>query len=233
VGRLQKLLTNAEAQLMGDTSQAPKRRYNLSVQDEIGLETFASADDIPTSGFPESTTSVRFVVECEGTPTSDGRPSQFHAKLSFRFRHGNRIVLKVRGPLARELSVGLLDRIQQLLQTQPIESWPFKRKSWVLDLAAFIVVLGGFAWLLITYDALAGAGPAKVTRPYWIFTSIVFSSAIYVALFYWLFPRCAFETNKWTKITDWRRWAKFGFASFVVFNVLVGALWKQVASLFS
>ena len=98
-------------------------------------------------------------------------------------------------------------------------------------ICAFVVAIGGLAWLANAYEQLTATHPSMTRSNYWIFTAVFGTVCVYMAIIYWLFPRCAFETVSWSRRQKWRTWAAEGFATLVVFDTVLLTLGKRLLSL--
>ncbi len=226
--QVEKQILAAERDLGGDSPMIPAQPMSVAVFDAFGTESFRSAADIPTSGFPESTEAVRVVVES----STEASPSQrsFKCKLAFRSSHGIHLSLRFRGPQARERAVGLYERIRQLTESQSLDAWLFRRREWLEGIAGLIAVFGGLVWLGQTYSLLTSPAVDIDRIDYSIFTTIWTTSVAYLAVVRLFFPQCAFETAKWSRLQEWRTWAAQGFVGLLVFDTAAFLVGRQVVS---
>lgn len=220
-----------EQDLFGHRADAVSK-YDLSVFDAYGSETFRSACDLPMRGFPETTETVRVVLEAKST-TSDSTPSDRYikVKLAFRNQHGNQMSVRIRSPLSREKVIGFCERIDQLIEPHETDAWLFRRRDWVLNLCGLVAVLGGFVWVVNIYDQITAVHPKIAPDFYWALTVLVWTALAYLGIVHTLFPQCAFETSRWRKREKWRTWAVEGFATVLLFDTVVTALKKHLLPL--
>jgi len=209
-----------------------ERKYEISVFDDFGVETFRAASDIPTRGFPETTDMVRIILE---TRSSDGESSggrSIKLKMVFRKKHVNRVSIRIRGPLAREKAIGFCERIDQIVGPNEIDSWFFRRRDWAIGLCGFVAILGGLVWAANTYDQLTVSKPKMGATEYWTWTAVVGTVTAYWGIVHWFFPCCAFETNAWKKLQEWRRWAVQGFLGLIVFGTVLTTVARRLLAAF-
>src|SRR4051812_27949858 len=86
-------LAALERDVLGDIAHVSSRKYELSVFDAFGVETFGAASDIPMSGLPETTDCVRLVLEAKADPEGSPGERSIKVKLAFRSEHGNRLLI--------------------------------------------------------------------------------------------------------------------------------------------
>jgi hypothetical protein len=226
LGQIESKLEALEADVIGRAGS--EKKYEISVFDDFGAETFRAAGDIPMRGFPETTETIRIILE---TPLSDGASAgsrSIKLKMVFRSKHGNRMSLRIRGPLAREKAIGLCERIDQLVEPHEIDSWVFHRRDWVIGLCGFVAIIGGLVWLANTYDQLTVSKPKMSAAEYWTWTAAVGTACAYWSIVHWFFPCCAFETNVWRRRQEWRRWAVQGFFGLIVFDTVLTTVGRRL-----
>jgi hypothetical protein len=217
--QLERAIQNLEADIFGDTTS--RRTYQLSVFDAFGSETFRTVGDIPMRWFPETTDMVRMVLDSSSGDTDADDMRSLKLKVVFRVEHGNRMSVRLRGPLAREKVIGFCERVDQLVEPYEIDSWLFKRYDWVIGVCGFVAILGGIVWLANTYDQFTGAKTKMGVAEYWKWTAAVGAASAYWAIVHWFYPVCAFETRGWAQRQEWRKWAVQGFLSLIVFGTVV------------
>jgi hypothetical protein len=233
LAQIEKYLATAERDLMGEIRCAPDRKFDLSVHDAFGVETFSSASAIPTAGFPESTENVRLTLETfDGEDPAELTGRYLKLKLAFRGRHGNRLLLRIRGPQSRERVVGLVDRIDQLVHANALDGGFLRTQEELTGIVGAFAFLGGFFWLFATYNGITKSPPVAPTHEYWAWTAAITSAASYWAFVRFFVPACAFETRRWSKLDEWRRWAKLGLAGVVVLDGVAFFLWTYVGRIF-
>lgn len=232
LSRIERQLALFEDEFLGDNSGV-ERKYEISVVDGSGTETFDAANDIPLSGFPETTKTVRIGFEMRyprtGRVSSDDR--SVSVRLSFRGNaEGNKISVRLRGPLAREKAMGFCDRVDQLIEPLELENWFFRRKSWAPSLCVIALVISGLISLANIYDQLTAARTHLSTTEFWTWTAAACTAGGYLAIVELFYPACAFETSRWSDRQRWKNWVMEGFATLVVFETVVVALGKKALS---
>lgn len=223
--QLEKQLLAAESDMFSGEAKVASRRYEVSVFDSYGVETFSSVGDIPTSGFPEGTESVRVVLECSSAQAE----RSLKLKIVFRESHGNQLTFRARGPQARERMIGLWERMRQLVDSRPLDNWIFRRREWVSAILGLVVFLVGLIWAGETYSLISKQGKVDLSS-YFIHTIVVWTAVAYLAITHWFFPRCAFETSGWARIEQWKTWAAQGFLGLVVFDGAALAFAERIAA---
>jgi hypothetical protein len=227
--QIEKQLLATERDLLGEDPPASDRRFDVSVIDAFGGETFRSAASIPTTGFPKSTETVRLFLE-SSVSERDGEDAErwVRIKLAFREAHGNRLSIRMGGPQAREKAIGLYERILQLVESETIDSWIFRRRDWVVGSIGLLLFLGGLVWAGNSYAFLRSEPMTIQPVSYWLLTAGLVTAGSYLGIIYLFFPRCAFETNRWATIQQWRTWAAQGFVGLVLFDSLLFALGRRI-----
>jgi hypothetical protein len=230
LAQIEKYLVSTERDLFAELSNRNERKFDLSVHDAFGVETFSSASEIPTTGFPETTEVVRLIQETTTEPsdTAIAAIRYLKIKLTFRNRHGNRIVVRIRGPHARERVIGLIDRIEQLVQSEALGPKFLTNQQWITSGAGVLAGFGGLFWLLVTYGNLTAEPATAPTETYLIWTAVIATAAAYWVFSRLFIPPCAFETRRWSKIQEWRSWAKFGLASVFLLDGLAFTAWSHL-----
>jgi hypothetical protein len=225
LGQIESKLEALEADVIGSGGE---KKYEISVFDDFGSETFRAAADIPMRGFPETTQTVHMILETRSSDGTNAGSRSIKLKMVFRSEHGNRMSLRIRGPLAREKAIGFFERIDQLVEPHEIDSWVFRRRDWVIGLCALVAILAGLVWIANTYDQLTVPKPKMRAAEYWTWTAVVGTACAYLGIVHWLFPCCAFETNAWRRREEWRRWAVQGFFGLIVFDTLLTTIGRHL-----
>jgi hypothetical protein len=222
--QIEQQLASLHRDVLGSESGA----LDLSVFDAFGVETFRTACDMPMSGFPDTTDCVRLVLEAKAGAEGSAGERSIKIKIAFRSEHGNRLLIRLRGPLARERAIGFYDRVQQLVEPHSLDSWLFRRRGWVEGPCAFVVVVGGLAWLANTYDQFTATKTTLSLGSYLILTAVIGTACAYTSILHFLYPRCAFETRRWNRRQTWRMWAAQGFATLIVFDTILTTVGKRL-----
>jgi hypothetical protein len=227
VEQIARALQSLEVDLFGDV--AAQRGYELSVFDAFGSETFRSVTDMPMRGFPESTEMVRMVLEAKGAGDNEvGAGRSLKIKVVFRADHGNRMSLRLCGPLAREKTLGFCERVDQLVAPYEIDSWFFRRRDWAVGASGLVALLGGLVVVGNIYDQVTASHPKMAAGEYWIWTATVGAASAYWAIVHWFHPLCAFDTRRWKTRQEWRRWAIQGFVGLIAFGTVLTAIGKRL-----
>ena len=229
--QIEKQLLATEREVIGD-SALKERRFDLSVIDEYGAESFRSSEDVLTTGFPNTTETVRFFLEANATD-SHGEERSVRIKLAFREPHGNRLLIRLRGPQAREKAIGLSERIDQLVESETIDSLVFRRREWISFVLGVFLLFGGIVWLGTTWSLLVG-DPIKMAQAnYWVLTALLLTSAYYLGFVHLFSPACAFETKRWAHRREWRTWATQALAGLILVDGLLLTVGKKIMQLFN
>lgn len=231
LSQIERQLALLERDLLGDSSGV-KRQYEIGVPDEFGKETFYAASDIPLNGFPETTEAVRIFFEAsraENENTSSDKRS-IRARVSFGGKYGNRMTICIRGPLAREKATGFCERIDQMVEPFELETWFFRRRSWLLGICGITAVIAGFVSVVNVYDQLTAVTPRLPAKQFWYWTVAAVTSGAYLAIVEIFYPQCAFETSRWSDRQRWKIWIMEGFATLLLFDTVVVGFWRKALS---
>lgn len=183
-----------------------KGRLRLLISDNFGTETRISANDFNAPLFPNSTYDVQFKVEVPQRASHNG------LQLRMRF-HSERkhcaIAINFTGPDAREVSIGIYEKIKRSLEPFETKHWMYhypKSAEWFYHMGAlvlFIVAAVSFKEnsliALLSITALGGF-------------------VIYRFIANNLRPFTVFETRLQQQKSHWADWAEKGLAGFVVFG---------------
>jgi len=182
----------------------------VSIEDELGIETFQSLDQYAPSKFPDTTKAIEISLSGPWRTGLDGLSVEvrFH-----RERSSSRLKISCKNGNARELAHGLAQGVIECLGPH-LKSW-----GW-LHPKPFI---GGMIWAILWMNFLVlfntmGKVPFAATV-------LMTVSLLLLASYTWILPRLRPYTEFDCRLTDnrlkWWDWFMKGLLGFLVFGTLL------------